>query len=61
MNFKGLGVAMVTPFNLDGTVDYHSIPGIVENIITGRANYIVVMGTTAEVVCLSNEEKKRNY
>tara|TARA_A100000164_G_C21855013_1_gene747035 strand:- start:508 stop:1392 length:885 start_codon:yes stop_codon:yes gene_type:complete len=58
MNFKGLGVAMVTPFNLDGTVDYHSIPGIVENIITGRANYIVVMGTTAEVVCLSNEEKK---
>ncbi len=58
MNFKGLGVAMVTPFHSNGTVDYDSIPAILENIITGRADYIVVMGTTAEVVCLSNEEKK---
>ena len=58
MNLKGLGVAMITPFNSDGTVDFDSIPSIVENITSGRANYIVIMGTTGEVVCLSKEEKK---
>jgi len=58
MNLKGLGVAMVTPFDSNGDVDFESIPTIVENILTGRANYIVIMGTTAEVVCLSSQEKK---
>ena len=58
MNLKGLGVAMVTPFDSNGDVDFESIPTIVENISTGRANYIVIMGTTAEVVCLSSHEKK---
>ena len=48
MNLKGLGVAMVTPFNEDGSVDFSAIPRIVENIITGRADYLVLMGTTAE-------------
>jgi 4-hydroxy-tetrahydrodipicolinate synthase len=58
MNLKGLGVAMVTPFDSNGDIDFQSIPTIVENISTGRANYIVIMGTTAEVVCLSSQEKK---
>ena len=58
MNLKGLGVAMVTPFDSNGNIDFQSIPTIVENISTGRANYIVIMGTTAEVVCLSSQEKK---
>ena len=58
MNLRGLGVAMVTPFDSNGDVDFESIPTIVENISTGRANYIVIMGTTAEVVCLSSQEKK---
>ena len=58
MNFNGLGVAVITPFNDKGKVDYDSIPTIVENIISGGADYLVLMGTTAEVPCLSNEEKK---
>ena len=58
MNFNGLGVALITPFNDKGKVDYDSIPPIVENIISGGADYLVLMGTTAEVPCLSNEEKK---
>ena len=58
MNLKGLGVAMITPFNSNGTVDFDSIPSIVENITSGQVDYIVIMGTTGEVVCLSNEEKK---
>ena len=58
MNFNGLGVAMITPFDDKGKVDYDSIPQIVENIISGGADYLVLMGTTAEVPCLSNKEKK---
>ena len=58
MNFKGLGVAMVTPFSIDGKIDYKSIPNIVENIISGGADYLVLLGTTAEVVCLNDNEKK---
>ena len=57
MNFKGLGVAMITPFDYKGKVDYDSIPQIVENIISGGADYLVLMGTTAEVPCLSSKEK----
>jgi len=58
MNLKGLGVAMVTPFTEEGQVDYNALPAVVENIITGRADYIVLMGTTAEVACLTAEEKR---
>ena len=59
MNFKGLGVALVTPFLRNGKIDYNSLPKIVENIISGGANYLVLFGTTAEVVCLDDKEKKR--
>ena len=58
MNFNGLGVAMITPFDYKGKVDYDSLPPIVENIISGGADYLVLMGTTSEVPCLSSEEKK---
>ena len=58
MNFKGLGVALVTPFLRNGKIDYNSLPKIVENIISGGANYLVLFGTTAEVVCLDDNEKK---
>ena len=58
MNLKGLGVAMITPFNNDGSIDFQAIPGIIENFITGRVDYIVLFGTTAEVSCLTDNEKK---
>ena len=58
MNFNGLGVAIITPFDYKGKVDYDSLPEIVENIISGGADYLVLMGTTSEVPCLSSEEKK---
>ena len=58
MNFKGLGVALVTPFLRNRKIDYNSLPGIIENIISGGANYLVLFGTTAEVVCLDDNEKK---
>ena len=58
MNLKGLGVAMITPFKNDGSIDFQAIPGILENFITGRIDYIVIFGTTAEVSCLTDSEKK---
>lgn len=58
MNLKGLGVAMITPFKDDGSIDFQAIPGIIENFIMGRVDYIVIFGTTAEVVCLTDSEKK---
>ena len=58
MNLKGLGVAMITPFKNDGSIDFQAIQGIVENFITGRVDYIVLFGTTAEVTCLTDNEKK---
>ena len=59
MDLKGLGVAMITPFTQEGTIDFDAIPLIVENITTGRADYIVLMGTTAESSCLSAKEKQQ--
>lgn len=56
---KGSGVAMITPFNAEGKVDFKAIPRIVEHIIAGQIDYLVIMGTTAETATLSLEEKKQ--
>ena len=58
MNIKGLGVAMVTPFDKKRMIDHEKIPLIVDNIVSGSADYIVVLGTTGETSLLSNVEKK---
>ncbi|MBL4593277.1 MAG: 4-hydroxy-tetrahydrodipicolinate synthase [Flavobacteriales bacterium] len=56
--FKGTGVAIVTPFNEDKSVDYNSLEKLVEHLITNGIDYLVVQGTTGESVTLTNEEKK---
>ena len=56
--FRGLGVAMVTPFTTSGTVDYPALEKLVEHLIAGKTDYLVVQGTTAETATLSNKEKK---
>lgn len=56
--FKGLGVAMVTPFNNKGEVDFPALQRITENLIKGGVNYLVVQGTTGESVTLRKEEKR---
>lgn len=57
-NFKGTGVAIITPFNKDNSVDYKSLIKLVNHIIKGGVEYVVVLGTTGESVTLSKEEKK---
>ena len=57
-NLKGLGVALVTPFNEDLSVDLDSLTKLVEFNIENGTNYLVVLGTTAEAATLSENEKK---
>ena len=56
-NLKGLGVALVTPFNEDLSIDFDSLTKLIEFNINNGTNYLVVLGTTAEAATLSNEEK----
>jgi len=56
--FYGTGVAIVTPFRNDGSVDFKSLGKLLEHIIKGGVNYIVVLGTTGESLTLSKDEKK---
>ena len=55
--FKGTGVALVTPFNENGKVDYNGLQKLVEFQINNGTNYLVVQGTTGESVTLTNDEK----
>ena len=58
VNFKGIGVAMITPFKSDFSIDFRALERIVNHIINGGVDYLVLLGTTSEVVTLSNEEKE---
>lgn len=58
-SLKGLGVALVTPFNEDLLVDFSSLTRLVEYNIANGCNFLVVLGTTAEAATLSKEEKKQ--
>lgn len=58
---KGSGVALVTPFNYDYTIDFDALGNLVEHCIAGGLNYLVVLGTTGEVPTLTKEEKKEVY
>ncbi len=55
---RGTGVALATPFNKDGSIDFEGVTSLVNYCIEGNIEYLVVLGTTAESVALSKEEKK---
>jgi 4-hydroxy-tetrahydrodipicolinate synthase len=55
----GMGVALVTPFNIDGTVDYKSLRVLVEYNIQNGTDYLVISGTTGESVTINKEEKHK--
>ena len=57
--FKGLGVALVTPFTTDGHVDFDALENLVNNQIKQGTDFLCVLGTTAETPCLSVEEKRQ--
>ncbi len=55
--FKGTGVALVTPFQKNGSIDFIALQKLVNHVIEGGVDFIVALGTTAETVTLTNEEK----
>ena len=55
--FKGLGVALVTPFKADGSVDYDALRRLLDYQLSNGVDFLCVLGTTAETPCLSAEEK----
>lgn len=56
--FEGLGVAMITPFKSDRSVDFKALESITNYIIEGGCDYLVVLGTTSEAVTMNQEEKE---
>jgi 4-hydroxy-tetrahydrodipicolinate synthase len=58
---KGTGVALVTPFHADYSIDFESLEKIIEHCISGGLEYLVVLGTTGEGPTLSKEEKKQVF
>lgn len=57
--FVGTGVALVTPFNSDNSVDFKSLEKLVEFNISNGINYLVINGTTGESATITIEEKKQ--
>ncbi len=55
--FTGLGVALVTPFTPDGKIDYASLDRLLDYLLEGGADFLVVHGTTGESPCLTREER----
>ena len=59
INLKGMGVALITPFKEDESVDYDALGRLVDYLLQNGADYLVVLGTTAETPTLTEEEKKK--
>ena len=55
---RGLGTALITPFDADGKVDYEALARLLDTQLTGFVDYIVVLGTTGEAATLTADEKK---
>ena len=56
--FRGLGIALITPFKSNGSIDMESLDRLVEYQLKGGVDFLCIMGTTAETPTLTSEEKK---
>ncbi|SDG40920.1 4-hydroxy-tetrahydrodipicolinate synthase [Pedobacter terrae] len=57
--FQGTGVALVTPFNTDGSVDYDGLKNLINHLVEGGIDYLVSLGTTGETATMTKDEKKK--
>lgn len=55
--FRGLGIALITPFRADGSVDYDALERLVDFQISNGADFLCILATTGEVPCLTRQEK----
>ena len=58
-SLRGMGVALVTPFNEDKSIDFDALSRLLEFQITSGADYLVILGTTAETPTLTWEERDK--
>lgn len=58
-NYRGAGVALITPFKADLTIDFEGLGKIVDSQIENQIDYLVVLGTTAETATLNSTEKQQ--
>ena len=56
--FKGLGIALITPFTLEGKVDYKSLRRLLDYQLANGADFLCILATTGEAPCLTKEEKE---
>lgn len=56
---KGLGTALITPFNDNGSIDYSALAHLIEHQVAGGVDYLVILGTTSEAPTLSIEEQEQ--
>jgi len=59
--FLGTGVAIVTPFTQDGSIDWSSFEKVINHIIDGKCEYLVVLGTTGESATIHGKEKQEVF
>ena len=55
--FKGLGIALVTPFHADGSIDFDALDRLIDYQLDNGADFLCILGTTAETPCLTSDEK----
>lgn len=60
-DFRGTGVAIVTPFTANGSIDWEALQRLVNFLSEGKVEYLVVMGTTGENVTITKEEKQEIF
>ena len=57
--FKGLGIALVTPFDKNGEVDYVALRRLLDYQLSNGADFLCILATTAETPCLTKDEKQK--
>jgi 4-hydroxy-tetrahydrodipicolinate synthase len=58
ITLRGTGVALVTPFKADGSIDFKALENVINHVIQNGCEYVVTLGTTGETPVLAKEEKK---
>ena len=61
INLKGMGVALITPFKDDESIDFDALSKLIEYQIQNGIDYLVVLGTTAETPTLTEQEKMKYF
>ena len=57
--FQGLGVALITPFNADGQIDFPGLERMVHHVAASKAHFLLALGSTGEAQLMSTEEQRR--